>query len=224
MIELQSKKIEKPRPISELVLERLRNDIIENRFKLGEKISESHLSELYGVTKAPIRTAYIRLAGEGLLSVQPQSGTYVFHPTEQELRALCELRIALELEALSLAMARNHQKLANQVDEILAQMVATLEHNDNDRYQQLDTRLHLSIVEQADSPLLTDTYFARVNSCFAALRTRFSRERAHNDYSMSEHVRIAALIRNNNVPELLALMRAHIGYTEEYYQTLLQSD
>lgn len=44
-------KIERPKQVSEPVLERLRNDIIENRFALGEKIPEAQLSELYGVTK-----------------------------------------------------------------------------------------------------------------------------------------------------------------------------
>ena len=82
------RKIERPKPVTELVIDRLRADIIENRFKLGEKISETQLAELYGVTKAPVRAAYIRLEAEGLLRVRPQSGTFVFRPTADELRAL----------------------------------------------------------------------------------------------------------------------------------------
>ena len=57
-------KIQKPKPVSELVLDRLRSDIIEANFELGEKISEAQLSKLYGVTKAPIRSAYIHLTTE----------------------------------------------------------------------------------------------------------------------------------------------------------------
>jgi len=217
-------KIEKPKPISELVLERLRGDIIANRFALGEKISEAQLSELYGVTKAPIRTAYIRLEGEGLLTIQPQSGTFVFHPTVPELRALCELRIALELEALSLALSRNGELLEKQVDAILKEMAWALDQDNHDFYQQLDTRLHLAIVEHADSPLLAETYFGKVNSCFAALRTRFSREQAHNDYSMAEHKTIAESIRNRDSSQAVRLMREHIDYTEKYYRSLLKDD
>lgn len=213
-------KIERPRPVSELVLERLRLDIIENRFALGEKISETQLSELYGVTKAPIRSAYIRLEGEGLIEIRPQNGTFVFRPTADELRALCELRTALEVEAMALALERDPEGLAADIQRILVAMHEALKVRAREVYQGLDTEFHLSIIGRAKSALLEQTYLSQVNSRFAALRFRFSLDKAHNANSISEHeaLRRAIMARDRDVA--IALLRAHIAHTERYYSTM----
>ena len=210
-------RIERPRPVSELVLHRLRDDIIQNRFALGEKLSEAQLSERYGVTKAPIRSAYIRLEGEGLLEIRPQSGTFVFLPTVEELRALCELRTALELEALSLAMARSLDGLSDTCSRICREMEEALRIRSRDRYQILDTELHLSILAHANSPLLDRAYRSQVNGRFAALRYRFSQEQKHNDNSIAEHRALRDAIVAGDGDKARKILRAHIGYTEDYY-------
>lgn len=213
-------KIERPRPVSELVLERLRLDIIENRFSLGEKISEMQLSELYGVTKAPIRSAYIRLEGEGLIEIRPQNGTFVFRPTSPELRALCELRTALEVEAIGLALDRDAEGLAEDIKRILIAMHEALKVRAREVYQGLDTEFHLSIINRANSPLLEQTYISQVNSRFAALRFRFSRDEAHNANSISEHEALRGAIFARDREGAIALLRAHIAYTERYYSAM----
>ncbi|MFV0476008.1 MAG: GntR family transcriptional regulator [Pikeienuella sp.] len=208
---------QRPRPVSELVLERLRQDIIANRFALGEKISEAQLAELYGVTKAPIRSAYIRLEGEGLIEIRPQSGAFVFRPSADELRALCELRTALEVEAISLAMRRDPAGLEADIRRILVGMQEALKVRAREDYHALDTEFHLRIIARANSPLLEQTYASQVNSRFEALRFRFSREEAHNDNSIGEHVGLHQAIAEGDVEKTVALLRAHIAYTERYY-------
>lgn len=213
-------KIERPRPVSELVLDRLRQDIIENRFALGEKISETHLSEVYGVTKAPIRSAYIRLEGEGLIEIRPQNGTFVFRPTAEELRALCELRTALEVEAIALALERDAGGLEADIRRILTQMHEAMRVRDRETYQGLDTEFHLCLISRANSPLMEQTYRAQVNSRFAALRFRFSQDQAHNANSIAEHESLLAAIIQRDREGTVRLLRAHIAYTERYYSTM----
>ncbi len=215
-------KIQKPKPVSELVLERLRRDIVEAIFELGEKISEAHLSEIYGVTKAPIRAAIIRLEAEGLVTVRPQAGTFVFKPDMEEVRALCELRVALETEAVALAMERNLLELQAEVAKFCADMQAVLEGGDKLRYQPLDTALHVAVVGCAKSPLLEATYREKVSSQFAALRYRFGRETAHVKASMSEHLKIRDALARNDAARVQALLRDHICKTEQYYQKMLR--
>ncbi|MBE2277290.1 MAG: GntR family transcriptional regulator [Rhodobacteraceae bacterium] len=213
-------KIERPRPVSELVLERLRQDIIENRFALGEKISEAQLSELYGVTKAPIRSAYIRLEGEGLIDIRPQNGTFVFRPSVTELHALCELRTALEVEAIAMAMERDPQGLESDIRRICLEMHEVLKVRAREVYQELDTELHLCIMGRAQSPLLEQTYRSQVNSRFAALRYRFSQEEAHNANSLSEHEALKQAIVARDRAAAVRVLRSHIAYTERYYSSI----
>lgn len=214
-------KIVRPKPVSEIVLERLRADIVNNEFALGEKISEGQLSELYQVTKAPIRSAYIRLEAEGLIEIRAQSGTFVFKPTPQELQALSELRTALELEAISLAMQRSLRVLQRSVSQIYDEMVDCAQRGAIDEYQKLDTRLHLLFVESACSPFLEETFTSKVNSRFAALRTRFSQQPQHVEHSLSEHKGLRDAIEANDVEAGRKLLRQHIGYSEVYYAGLM---
>lgn len=210
-------KITKPRTMSEIVLDRLRSDIIEDRFGLGEKISESSLSELYGVTKAPIRAAYIRLELEGLIEIRPQSGTYVFQPDADELRALCELRVALELEASRLAMQRNQAGLATVFSEAVSNMEEAMATRSLDPYQKLDSQLHLDVMAMAQSPLLERAYLRQVSGRFAALRYRFSQLHSHNEASLDEHKSMRDAVLENDTDLLLALTRKHTENTQLYY-------
>jgi DNA-binding GntR family transcriptional regulator len=215
------RKIERPRQVSEVVLERLRQDIVTGVFALGEKISETQLAEAYGVTKAPVRAAYLRLQAEGLVEVRPQSGTYVFAPSQADLRALCELRIALELEAVRLAMARQPEAMVTAFQSLCQRMQDALAKGQQDRYQRLDSSFHLTFFDLADSPYLKETYEARTASAFAALRHRFALDASHNRASIEEHLAITACIASGDLAGLHALLRAHIQKTEAYYQKLL---
>lgn len=217
------RKIERPRQVSEVVLERLRKDIVTGVFALGEKISETHIAEIYGVTKAPVRAAYMRLQSEGLVEIRPQSGTFVFAPSQDDLRALCELRIALELEAVCLSLSRNPEKLKNAINSICHRMQDALSKGEQDRYQRLDNTLHLTFFELADSPYLKETYEARIASAFAALRQRFSQEEAHNSASIKEHIEIAERISACDLKRLNSILRQHVQRTEAYYEKLLDT-
>ena len=52
------------------------------------------------MSKAPVRAAFIELRDKGLVSVVPQSGTYVFSPTVDDVRTMSHFRALLEDEAL----------------------------------------------------------------------------------------------------------------------------
>ena len=71
----------------------LRERIIENRMKPGERVSEAELSVQFGVSRQPVREAFIKLAEEGLVQVRPQRGTYV---CKISLRAVEDARFIRE--------------------------------------------------------------------------------------------------------------------------------
>lgn len=212
-------KIIKPKSMSEIVLDRLRSDIIQNRFELGEKISESSLSDLYGVTKAPIRAAYIRLELEGLIEIRPQSGTYVFKLDADELRALCELRLALELEASRLAMQRDQPALAQAFSSTVSKMEEVMATRSLDSYRKLDSQLHLDLLAISQSPLLERTYVRLVDGRFAALRYRFSQHHSHNEASLAEHKEMRDAVLAKDTDLLLELTRRHTENTKLYYSS-----
>lgn len=208
--------------VQDTVFERIKSDIIEDRLSLGQKISEAQLAEVYDIGKAPIRAAIQKLTAAGLLLTKPQSGTYVFHLTLRELRALCELRAALEIEAVTLALLRAPDELAEKSADILAKMEDAHKAANRAQYLDLDTQLHALFFELSDSDLLLEIYLERVSSKFEALRTRFGRQDDHQENSIREHRKLVEAIRIADVHELTQLLRIHVANTQSYYARLLQ--
>ncbi len=64
-------------PIAQQICPALRERIIRNDLVPDQKISESEIAAHYGISRQPVREAFIRLAAEGLVAILPQRGTRI---------------------------------------------------------------------------------------------------------------------------------------------------
>jgi DNA-binding GntR family transcriptional regulator len=76
------------------------------RFRPGDKLSIEELSRELGVSRSPVWSAIARLEAEGLVEIAPRKGVYLIGFEPEKLRALFEVREALEGMAASLAASR----------------------------------------------------------------------------------------------------------------------
>ena len=63
--------------------ERIREAIVSGALEFGEPLSETQIAKALGMSKAPVRAAFMELRDKGLVNIVPQSGTYVFSPTRR---------------------------------------------------------------------------------------------------------------------------------------------
>src|SRR3546814_2324752 len=103
--------LQRPKSLTTLAVDEIRGRIVRGELGLGAPLSENALALELGVSKTPIREALLQLKMEGLVSIQPQRGSFVFDMTVEEIRQLGELRATLEVTALELAMQRNRAAL-----------------------------------------------------------------------------------------------------------------
>lgn len=218
----RAKPIDRPVALNDLLLSRLREDIVSGAFALGERLSEEQISRHYGVTRAPVRSTLIKLQAEGLIHILPQRGAFIFDPAPHEVRALCELRTALELEAAHLALQRDRAGLAERLGILIDRMQPYAETVSNPKYQQLDSDFHLAILVAAASELLLQAYRQTVHWRFAALRFRVAREPEHASRSFQEHRDILTLVEKNDAAGLREALRVHIENTNLYYARLMK--
>ena len=61
----------------EYAYDEIKNEILKLKLIPGTKISEKKLSDRLNVSRTPIREAFLKLGQEGLLTIVPQSGTFV---------------------------------------------------------------------------------------------------------------------------------------------------
>lgn len=89
----------------------VRARILEGELAPGSRLVERELTARHGVSRVTVRAALGALAAEGLVLVVPHQGARVAALDATSLRGLFELRTALEVEAVSLALARAPARL-----------------------------------------------------------------------------------------------------------------
>lgn len=92
--------------IATVVYEALRAKAITHAFLPGERLNEGELAKELNVSRTPLREALNRLTTEGFLRTVSGKGFFFRELDPQELFDLYELRIALELAAIGLAVSR----------------------------------------------------------------------------------------------------------------------
>jgi len=83
------------------VVERLHRMIAEGDLVPGQRLREVELSERLGVSRTPIREALLRLESDGTIVVDPGRGRYIRTLSNDEVRHVYEVRLALEPMAAS---------------------------------------------------------------------------------------------------------------------------
>jgi GntR family transcriptional regulator, carbon starvation induced regulator len=84
---------------------RLRAAILSGELAAGERLRGEHLSAEWGVSATPLREAFQRLAGEGMIVIEPQRGARVASVDAVEAAECYELRLLLDPRALRASMA-----------------------------------------------------------------------------------------------------------------------
>lgn len=84
--------------------DRIHDEILEMVIKRGSEeeivLTEGRMMELFGVSKAPVREALIRLCSENVLKSIPRFGYVVVQMEEKDAREVAGIRVLLETEAL----------------------------------------------------------------------------------------------------------------------------
>jgi DNA-binding GntR family transcriptional regulator len=205
-----------PKALIERAAETIRSRIVKGELVLGEPLCETALAVELGVSKTPVREAFLRLEAEGLVEIKPQHGTFVFDMGAEEVHDLCELREVLEIAAARSAVRRRAAGLADALGAIVADMQETLGSGNILAYRMLDLAYHRSIVEHAGNAALRTTYEA-LTFRIQALRNRLTLDPVLNRQSMREHREIAQLVRAGEIYRASTCLSDHIRRVEANY-------
>src|ERR1700735_490865 len=87
-------------------LDYVKNQILTGAFPGGELISEGEVAAALGMSRTPVREAFLRLEAEGLLRLYPQRGALVVPVSSEEAHAVIEARRVLEQFAVGKVIGR----------------------------------------------------------------------------------------------------------------------
>lgn len=140
--------------LRELVVERIRSEIVSGRTPAGTVYSVPTLSNELGMSTTPVREGLLELCRNGLLSPMRNRGFKVEGMTLQALDQLFEMRNLLERFAMESLARRGLQDPAPA--RAMADVVAkAVDDGDIQAYIAGDRAFHEILVSQVGNPLLT---------------------------------------------------------------------
>jgi DNA-binding GntR family transcriptional regulator len=209
-------KLDRPKSLTNLAVERIRASIVEGSLALGEQISESALAARLGISKTPVREALLALKLDGLVEIHPQRGTFVFRVTEEQVAEICRFREILEAAALGEAMARDRVALVARLDENLRAMARAHGSRDARQLPQLDAEFHGAILEFCGNHYLRAAY-RLIEHKIHALRWRLPESNEQIRHCQHNHAVIVEQIREGNVGRAQTTLKRHIRDTLDAY-------
>ena len=108
----------------------------------GSLLSEADLARQLGVSTTPVHEAVVRLASEGFVEALPRRGVRVVHLTPKDIAEIFELREALEVEVVRLALARASDDDLAALQPFVVAGQHALDRDDYSAFNAADVALH----------------------------------------------------------------------------------
>jgi DNA-binding GntR family transcriptional regulator len=187
------------------VYDHLRDEIMGDRLPPGTELSEVALSKELAVSRGPMS----RLAAEGLVTVRPRRGAEVRSITPRELIDSYQVREALEVLAVRLAVPKITDAELASLDELVDRMA---EHAKNEAvadFFALNVAFHELLCELSGNKKLLQVHH-RLAGEIGRFQARTLALRGSLDGSVTEHRAILAAIRLRDVEKAAELTAAHV--------------
>lgn len=209
-------KIERPKSLTDIAVERIRAAIVEGKLGLGGQISEAALALELGISKTPVREALLRLKADGLVDIHPQRGTYVFSVGSEDVLQICRFREILEAAALGEALAADRKGLIAALEQNLRTMKEAQRAGVAGAVPALDAEFHGIIMQRSCNTYLRDAY-RLVEHKINALRWRLPVNSEQIEHCQSNHAIIVKQIREGRLGQAQTILKRHIRDTQDAY-------
>lgn len=190
-----------------------RTRIIDGGLSGGEVITEGQISAWLGISRTPVREAFLRLQSEGFLQLYPKRGAVVVPIAASEAVTICEAREVIETFAVEKILTEQDstpQALLDQLWSYVVDQGRFSRSGDFTAFSAADTAFHVALIDAAQNPHLTYLY--------AGLRDRHRRvamsttPRQPTDLRavQASHHQLVELLERGDLDAMLSAVRAHL--------------
>jgi DNA-binding GntR family transcriptional regulator len=200
------------RTLSDYVADRLREAILSNRFKPGERIVEQEIAEAMETSRGPVRDALIVLENEGLVVRRSHRGAVVSQLDEEDVIEIYTLREALESLAIKYAIRNATEEQIGELESLVSEMEKLAQQD----YSQaeatdIDIQFHHTLCRISGHKRV----LAAWEALSAQIRLVLLKHRLYNpiDYrnrAVKWHTRIIDSIRRRDTAETLQELKKHM--------------
>lgn len=194
-------------PIARQIYAALRQRIVRAELLPGEVISETEVAREYGISRQPVREAFIKLAEGDLVQIRPQRGTMISRISRDGVMDARFIREAIEADIVrSLAGTIDDAMIKELRSQIAAQLALGLEQADE--FVKLDELFHRSLAEMAG---VSGAWSVIENVKTQMDRVRFlSVQRSHVEKLISQHAAVVEALAKREAAAAEQAIRLHL--------------
>jgi DNA-binding GntR family transcriptional regulator len=209
--------------LSQRVYEHLRGEILADRLAPGTDLSEVALSRELEISRGPIREALSRLAAEGLITLRPRRRAEVRSLTTRELIDAYQVREALEVMAVRLAIPRITEADLGRLEDLIDQMAGHAGRQAVADFFAANVAFHELLCELSGNGKLREMHH-RLEGEIGRFQDRTLALRGSLDGSLTEHRAILAAIRLRDADKAAQLTADHIRVPAQQLRAALAPD
>ncbi|WP_158887793.1 GntR family transcriptional regulator [Amycolatopsis anabasis] len=198
-----------PASRTEVVLEEIRRRILAKELHPGQPLVEAELAQLLGVSKTPVREALKVLSNSGLVTFSPYKGASVCVVDAELARAVYDVRLVLEPEAVRRSVAAKDPALLDEAAEVLKDASAAITARDRAELSLLNRRFHRALYRGCGNPLLI-SILDDLKDRAALISVVGWESNPSWRKEWNEHKAVLAAARKGDADGAADLLRAHI--------------
>lgn len=206
------------------VYNRLRDDILTQVYKKGEALTEAKITKDLGVSRTPVREAFVQLQIDGLVDAIPNKGLVVRGLNNNDIQDMYDIRTYIETIAVN-RVCENITKENLEILEKVLQLEKTyIKTKDYLNFQKSDLDFHSVIIKSSDSRII-ENLLSSIMQYTRLARTKSLASGTRIQESLDEHTAIYNAIKNNDKVQAQELMEMHIKKAKEkFMKTMFEKE
>ncbi len=207
---------ERAQPAKLLVYDYLRQRILRDVIDEPHFLTEEMVASELGVSRTPVREAFLMLEAVGLLQLVPRKGALVMAITSRQVQDVMEVRSVVETWCASRVLADDElrRSLVEALSAFHEELIA-LGDEDPTRLIETDRRFHRELVAAAGNQVMLDLY-ERLRDLQLRMGVRaLLGDPARSAAVRVEHQRIVDALDEGTEEHVLNAIQAHLETTLE---------
>lgn len=197
--------------------------ILKNELTPGQKISKKQLVQKTGIGDTPMREAMLRLQLENLITVVPQSGTYISKIDLNEVYQARFVRETLEQKIIKSICDTINSEQISELDSQLKVQQIYFKMEDTEHYFQLDEEFHHYFYSVAHKEFVWD-WLQEINTSFNRYRLlRLKVKDLSWENILTEHKLIIEAIKKKDEKLLQTAINTHLHGIDEDVNFVVKS-
>lgn len=186
--------------------------LLTHEFAPGVLISEGEVASALGVSRTPVREAFLRLETEGLLKLYPKRGALVPQVAAGEAEAVAEARLVIERHAAEKLRTRPEEvgHLVVTLRKILTEQRRLLAEGEPDALASADREFHRAIVQAAGNPVIVSLYDSLHDRQVAMALEVFQGQPGRAARSLEEHCEVIDALESGGGKRLSRALEHHV--------------